>query len=225
MSNVDRALGKKEISAKEIDVPQFYYGTALVDRYHMIGTGDYDSDYKLAEVDLAAGKIVKQSFPYAPDSLHKVSRVQKMAYESLLVLRPSNDKCADAARYADRLEIFDFKTGKNIVVKGTEHFEPDMITMNGHDGKPLSARGPETRYAFVKAKATNKYIYLLYSGNNHQGDHLYYGKSIYVYDWDGKPVEKINLSGYILDFAVKSDDSLIYTYNPGTKYLAKANLN
>ncbi|MDB9755723.1 TolB-like 6-bladed beta-propeller domain-containing protein, partial [Winogradskyella sp.] len=48
---------------------------------------------------------------------------------------------------------------------------------------------------------------------------FHYGNIIYVYTWDGKPIKKLLLAHYILDFIVLSDDSAIYAYNPSKKSL------
>ena len=93
--------------------------------------------------------------------------------------------------------------------------------MEDHLGEDVSARGPQTRYAFVTGATTDQFIYLLYSGNNHQGKYRSYGKYIYKYDWEGNPIERLELPEYTRDFAVTSDDRIIYTYDPKDKVIKK----
>ena len=97
--------------------------------------------------------------------------------------------------------------------------------MKGYDDANISARGNDTRYAFVRGKTTNEYIYLLYSGNNHEGINRSYGRYIYKYDWDGNPIERLELPEYSRDFAVTSDDRIIYTYDPKDKMIKKGKLD
>lgn len=224
LTDLDSVIPGRKDGTKEVPVPKFYYSLQLLNDSAIIAGGDYDGPHKVYHVNLAAPKIEKQIAPYSSDTAD-YPRTKKMAYESFLFLNPTGDKCALACRYADQVEIVDLTTQQSKTVKGPEGYEPNVIVMKGNDGRDLSTRGPHTRYAFVKGKVTNKYIYLLYSGNNHESEHLWYGKYIYVYDWNGNPVRRLELKNYALDFVVTHDDSRIYTYDPAAKYIMTANLN
>lgn len=223
--NLDSTIQHKSFTPVETPMPIFYYGTQLLSNDRLLGTGDYDNDYKFTEFNLAKSKVERQRIAYdAGNSAQKMSRLKKMAYESLLFLKPDRTKSISAGRYSDYIEIYDIKSGLSKIIKGPENFEPEVVMMKGNDGKELAARGPDTRYAFVKGKTTDKYIYLLYSGNLHNGEHLFYGKAIFVYDWDGKAVAKLKLPAYILDFAVTSDNKVLYSYDPKSKYITISHL-
>jgi len=224
LANMNNVIPGQEDGAKEVAVPKFYYSVQLLNESTLIASGDYDAPYKVYDLNLAASKVEKQLVPYSADGAD-YPRTKKMAYESFLFLKPTGEKCVLACRYADQVEIVDLATQQSKIIKGPEGYEPEVIVMKGNDGKELSTRGSDTRYAFVKGKVTNKYIYLLYSGNNHESEHLWYGKYIYVYDWNGNPVKKLELQNYALDFVVTGDDSRIYTYDPAAKYIMTANLN
>ena len=224
LSDLDQVLYGKNNPVREMAVPSFYYSIQLLNDSGIVASGDYDSDYKVAQLTLSTGHIEKQIAPWSFDPKAPSPRARKMGYESFLLLQPSGGKCALACRYADQLEIIDLDFRQSKIIKGPENYEPAVMVMKGNDGKELSARNSDTRYAFVKGKVTDQFIYLLYSGNNHNSSHLYYGKSIYVYDWNGNPVQKINLTGYVLDFVVTKDDSLLYTYDPASNYIQVARL-
>ncbi|OQP63998.1 hypothetical protein A3860_21495 [Niastella vici] len=211
---------------KELPAPGHYYSVQLLNDSTLLTSGNYDAkdDYKIATINLMNGQISNQMTPYAPDSSASFNRAQKMAYESFLFVRPSKDKCVLASRYTDRIEIIDLNSRKSIVVKGTEGFEPEMKVVSGRDGRKISISGPNTRQAFVRGEVTNNFIYLLYSGNVDGTKHLFYGKYIYVYDWDGKPVQRLELANDVKDFAVTRNDSLLYTYNPLSKFISVAKL-
>jgi hypothetical protein len=207
-------------------VPGFYYSVQLLNDSSLIGSGDYDSplDYKIAILNLNNQSIERRLIRYSQDSSSPYNRQRKMAYESFLFLKPSKNKCVLASRYSDRIEVIDLDSSKSKVVVGPEGFEPNMIVMTGSDGKKLSARSHDTRYAFVRGKTTDKFIYLLYSGDKDESEHAFYGHFIYVYDWNGSPVERLELSKPVLDFAVTSDDSMIYTYDPVSKTIRSGNI-
>ena len=209
---------------KEYKMPAFYYSVQMLNDSTIIGSGDYDSDYKISLINLLSGKVINQMTPYQSDSGDPESREQKMAYESFLFLKPSGEKCISACRYADQIEIVSLNNKSSKIVKGPEGYVPDVLVATGNDGKKLSTRNQNTRYAFVKGKTTNEFIYLLYSGNNHLSEHLNYGRYLYVYDWEGKPVQKLTFADDVLDFAVTSDNKTIYAYHPGSKFIMTSNL-
>lgn len=224
ITDLDSIAHGKSKFKQNLDMPVFYYSVQLANNHELIGSGDYDDDYRLTKTNLLTGEKLKQLGSYNTDSTNHFTRGQKTAYESFLFLEPSQNKAVLAGRYSDRIQIFDLNNGSDKVIKGPENYEPEVLVLTGGDGKEISTRGQNTRYAFVSGKTTDKYIYLLYSGNNHESQHLHYGKYIYVYDWKGNPVEKITLSDYALDFVVTHDDSKIYTYNPKSKHIKSANL-
>lgn len=69
---------------------------------------------------------------------------------------------------------------------------------------------------YLKVKATNKFIYGLYSGKTHAelrtserrvSDYGYY---IHVWDWDGNPIAKYELPDPVFGFAVTNDDKHVF---------------
>lgn len=211
---------------KELPAPGHYYSVQLLNNTTLLTSGNYDAkdDYKIATMNLMNGQTTNQMTPYASDSSAPFNRAQKMAYESFLFVRPSKDKCVLASRFTDRIEIIDLNSQKSIIVKGPEGFDPEMKVVNGRDARKISIHGPNTRQAFVRGEVTNNFIYLLYSGNVNGTKHLFYGKYIYVYDWAGNPVQRLELGNDVKDFAVSHNDSLLYTYNPMSKFISVAKL-
>ncbi len=207
-------------AVRERHIPVFYYSVQMINDSTLLASGDYDSPAKLSLINLTTGQPPNPLTSYDP----AWSRAKKSAYEGFLFLKPTADKCVLASRYADQIEVTDLTTRQSIIVNGPENYKPAVTEMTGNDGKELSARNGSTRYAFVRGKVTNKYIYLLYSGNNSESSHLYYGKYLFVYDWKGNPVQKITLSSYIVDFAVTSDDATLFTFHPSTQSIEIASL-
>ncbi|MDF2191474.1 BF3164 family lipoprotein [Paraflavitalea sp. CAU 1676] len=210
-------------AAQEFALPAFYYSLQMINDSMALGSGDYDATHKLALINYRQGSIIRQILPYYNPEGND-DRAWKSAYESFLFLKPGADKCVLACRYADQIEIVDLPSGQSKIIKGPENYSPDVTAINQADGKEISARNYKTRYAFVKGKVTDRYIYLLYSGNNHETSHRENGKYLYIFDWNGVPLQKITLQQYALDFAVSSNDKKIYLYHPGNKQLSVADL-
>jgi len=209
---------------KELRMPVFHYSVQMDSDSTMIGSGNYDSDYKLTRFHLSTGKVLDELIPYHKAGSENLAREEKMAYESFLCLKPSANKCVLACRYADQIEVIDLDRRKSIIIKGPDGFEPEVDVLIGNDGNKMISRSNDTRFAAVSVKATDKHIYVLFSGNREEETLPYYGKNIYVFDWNGAPVKRIELKDYINDFVVTSDDSRIYTFNPQTKLLKTAEI-
>lgn len=198
-----------EQSYRSVNMPIFHYQAVRLNDSLLLASGNYDSAFKLAEFNMATGEITDSLYAY-PKNFEKVD---KMDYESFLYVSPDHKYAALATRYADGVEFFDLTGGTSKAVVGPEKFKPDLSRVKQHIGY-VSSLNSNTRYGFLSGKSTSKHLYLLFSGHNNNSSHLFYGSTIYVYDWEGKPVKKIVLDHDILDFAVSNDDSLLYTWNP-----------
>ena len=201
----------------------FYYDIQPLNRQRVLVSGDYDSDYKLQFANLE-DRSLEGVISYFTDEDYSPSRTDKMDYESFLFLKPSQDKCVFARRYADQIEIIDLSKKESIIINGPENFAPNLSRRMENYGEEISMRNAKTKYGFVKGKVTDNFIYLLFSGNNHQSSHMHFGKEIFVYDWNGNPVKKITLDDYIVDFAITSNEETIYMFCPKTKSIEVAQL-
>ncbi len=225
-------FGKKKVNIAMLATPKIIeefqvktglYSIQVNDSSQLYGNGDYEKEWKIQKIDIASGKILKSFGQYgkAPDGIHPMS--WRSANESFLFLRPDNKMLVSAFRFTDKIEIFDLTTFKSKIISGPENFEiafKPLLFYKRH----ISERTKDTRFGFVGGYTTNKYIYLLYSGNNHASENLDFGKSIFVYDWDGNPVRKIKLPNYISCFAVKEDKEL-FVFDVAELQIKKVNLN
>jgi hypothetical protein len=210
----DKSPDKDHIRIYEYKLPFDFYWIDMVDSNHVVGVGagTDNSKSKLHEVELSTGKIVGNygTFGNPPTGIPLNS--WKMAYQAFVYAKPGGDIVAMACRFSDQVEFFNRKTGTDKIVKGPENFDVAF--------KPIQAgnfwamqRVDETRFAFQNGMATEKYLYLLYGGHNHEDPKINKGRSIYVYDWDGNPVRKITLSNYVTAFAVSNDGKTLYCDN------------
>ncbi|MDD3742447.1 MAG: BF3164 family lipoprotein, partial [Lentimicrobiaceae bacterium] len=156
---------KKSGESKEMQLPVFYYSIQMDSDSTLIGSGNYDSDYKLTRLNLSTGKVLDEMIPYHKAGSENLAREEKMAYESFLCIKPSANKCVLACRYADQIEVIDLDRRKSIIIKGPNGFEPDVEVLIGNDGKKMISRNNDTSLAAVSLKATDNYIYVLFSGN------------------------------------------------------------
>lgn len=198
---------------KEVNMPYFFYWLNPLSESTFLGFGDYSSGFKFSVFDLAQQKNVDSLVPYP----NRMNRAQKQDYESFVFSHPTSNKHVLAVRHADHLEFYDFEKNTDKVVKGPEDFAPDKGRMKDPVGNELSTLTEKTRFAFVRGHTTDKYVYLLYSGSKRTDENADWGKSIFVFDWEGNPIKRLNLKAGIVDFVVTSDDKTLYVNNPLTK--------
>lgn len=207
----------------EYKTPIFFYSTQLMDSLQLLCAGAHNTPYKIQKMDLVTGNIVSQFGVYSPPKNIPIFSWAR-SYESAIFLKPSEDKAVLACRYADQIEIFDVRNQKRlIVVKGPENYEPDVTHIN-IEGNDMIQRNENTRFAFVNGAVNDKYIYLLYSGNQHESQNKIDGKYIYVYDWKGLPVAKLILDRYISGFAISENNSELYAWDNKSKLILKATI-
>lgn len=224
VASIDTVLkGDREVECySEYPVkPQvFYYDAMLVNRNEAFLSGNYETDEKLVYVNFSDSARNKVLLSYQQDTAIGASRVNKMSYESFMMLKPDKEKLLLACRYADQFELLDLKNGMVKKVKGPVGLTPQLVPYRNNSGVTVATIGQETIYGFLKGHVTGNYFYLLFSGYNVRSPHRFYGNKIFVYDWEGNRVKEINVKHDIVDFTVSSDDKLLYTLNPLTKTIS-----
>lgn len=204
--------GKDSIVLKEYQLPRFFYSTQLAAGNRLLGAGSQNSPYKIEEIDLTSGKDVRQYGAFGKEPAGVPFGSWKHAQEGFLFLRPQGGKIVLASRFSDRIEIFDLVAKTSKLIKGPENFdfafEPVEVA-----GMEMSMRTDKTRFAFTNGAVTDRFIYLLYSGRQHETEMPNDNEIIYVYSWDGKPVKKLKLDRPVMSFTVSDDDTIIYAYD------------
>ena len=213
--------GTDTLTINEYKIPQFYYAVELMDSLKLLAGGAMHNPYKIQVLNLPSGKEIDQfgSITNVPPAVPFYA--WKGVFQSFLFLKPSEDKAIEVCRFTDQIEIFDLHSKKSKVVRGPENFEPDFGIMKTNGGADVMYQNDKTRFAFVNGMVTNRFIYLLYSGNNRLSKYKDDGAYIYVYDWKGKPVTKFNLDRYIYGFTVSDDNTMMYAFDRNTGYIIK----
>lgn len=217
--------GKKgdTVTTKEFALPGFYYSSALLDGEKLLISGAEDSSRaKLQVLDIASGKVEKNIGVFPPSPGFTVNQLRSI-YQSFLVVKPTQDRAALIARFTDQVEFFDLKTGAAKMVKGPDNLEP-KFKKDVQQGKQIAYRAPGNHFAFSDFAATNQYIFLLFSGNEEDGPHKWGGQHVYVYDWYGKPVEKISFEPYVTCIGISADGREMFAYSPETRYIYRSKL-
>jgi TolB-like 6-blade propeller-like len=214
-----KTTATEAISYKEYPFSQNYYNIQFLDSSKVIANGNYKTPKKLQEVDLNSGKVLADYGLINNVPTNIPFYAWKRVNEAFLVLKPTKDKAVLAHRLTDQIEIFNLKNHESLTIKGPENFEAEFKSFKSNDNEDLISRNEKSRYAFVQAVATDKYIYLLYSGNNMSSQYIDYAKTVYVYDWDGKPIKKIDFDRYVSGLAVDNKNQTLYAFDVISKFI------
>lgn len=228
---------KDSIAITEYPLPgKYYYSTQLLDKSTLLCSGSVDTGYShigsiLQKIKLLTNKQTSEygTMPDAPPNTPFNS--WRDANQGFLYINPSRNKAVLAKHYTDEIEIFDLKTRGSILVKGPDNFtlQFNRIRIPRMD---VSSPNDKTMTTFAPSGATTeKYIYLLYMGI-HSSENTYkrgYNKInasnyIFVYDWNGTPIIKLNLDRDIMGFTVSENNKIIYAYDPDSRFVIKADL-
>jgi hypothetical protein len=224
-TNKEIAIANNNPSFNTFKLEKEIYEIAVLDSSRFLINGMSDSKFKIQEID-NTGKILNQygEFTHIPQKMPL--NVLKEASHSRFLLRPSGGKFAVSYSHTDILEIYDVrKQYKSIAIQGPSNFNIDF-KVNKKGKYNYFEYTNETKKAFLAGSATDRYIYLIYSGANFGAKNDWNcGKYIYVYDWNGNPIKKLNLDRRISGLAVSKDDKTMYSYDADKGFLVEAKIN
>ncbi len=158
-------------------------------------------DYKSQSITMKFGKILSNG------KIPIGSLVD--THGNVLAVNPKGTKVAAAYLFKDALEIFDVASGEKLSDYGGGMIDEIPFEVGDSEGHAYMRMVEENKRTYVIAKATNEYIYLMYSGEHFfdEGSHL--GNEIHVFDWNGEPVKKIALPFRIQAFVVGSSEEIL----------------
>lgn len=151
------------------------------------------------------------AFGNAPPGADNVSMaIRNHAWRQTLRTSPDAERLVAAYYNADRLDIYDSGVLTHIV-NGPEFFEPVYIADETPRGQMLALQ-PDNRSGYVDVEVTEEFIYALYSGKKRDETSLGTERGAYflVFDWTGRPMGRLNVSGSPSFMTVSADNSELY---------------
>ena len=147
----------------------------------------------------------------------------KHANMGFIFVQPNQKHAAFAYWFSDRLVItnLDNKQEKNNFSE--KNIPIEFTPVQAGDIK-VSAPNDKTRYGYTKGYATDKYLYLLFSGRKVTDANYLFGNTIHVYDWDCNLVHNIKINKDISALAVSKDDKKLYVFDPKSEEVLVSNI-
>jgi hypothetical protein len=216
-------LKTKEI--QEYPIEKFFFSVDYLGNNEILTTGDDSTNYKISIYNLINKNIVKEFGVYDNIPNNIPFNSWRLGNEGFVFHNKISKKAIIALRYSDKIDFFSNLDGINYTLFGPERFEPEFKITKGYKDSDIIQRNEKTRFAYLSGVTTDKYIYLLYSGNQHESKNKDYGKTIFVFDWDGKPILRINLPVYVSGFTVSKTDEQIFVSEPINKTIYSFKIN
>jgi len=183
-----------------------------------------NEEYKAAVINYKSSKDLKYVNKFAGAASNQITYAYAANHH--LLVRPQGDKVAFAYMLTDIIEIYDVKDETLISRQGPECFDIIYENVKAPNGRVFMDMTSETRNAFLAGCVTDKYIYLLYSGEAFGSENVMrgYAKCIYVFDWMGNPVRKINLDRLVSCIGVSPNDDTLFAYDINDGFIIKSEL-
>lgn len=192
-----------------------------------------ESKKKLAKVKLPSCEIIEEYGGFNQDYDNTMFLLNREAHmdRSIVFIKPDdNNIMAIAYCLTDQFEIFDLENNESNVFWGPHKIKNEFV-VNKNTLNPYPQINDKTQLTYVAGFATEKYLYLIYSGiylkKNLIPDGVSLGsKSIYVFDWTGKPIKKIvwREDIPIRAIAISEKENVLYGYDEYSNYIVTAKL-
>jgi hypothetical protein len=189
----------------------FFMGIIPMANDYFVGMGMIDKG-RYAVLD-SNSNILSYNFDYPIDGSSQTSFAHKaLAYQGEMVRNNDGTKFFYFSKYSEIIEIIEIDNSGNLIKIKDIHYDKAEYVPEKEGNSISSAIKKESKRAFLAACATEKYIYLLYSGKIIGENMLSYdeGKIAFVFDWNGNPIKRYNLDIEVKYIAVSDDDKTLY---------------
>jgi hypothetical protein len=225
MIDKTKAITNNNPSFHSFELKTDFYKIALLDSSRFLANGWEHSKYKIQEMNFS-GKTINEFGEFKHIPKNTPLGALKDASHSFFFLKPSGGQVALSYLHTDVLEIYDMKKPyRSKAVQGPLGFDLDFKVEKQGDYSYMG-KTDETKKAFLAGAVTDKYIYLLFSGLSHaEKDDWSFGKYVYVYDWNGNPIKKLNLDRRVSSLTVSKDDKTMYSYDVDKGFIVSSKIN
>lgn len=200
-------------NTRELKLPDYFNGVDVLSENEMIGNGLYTSRFKFQKIDRKTGKITDEFGLFEKVPKDFSIRLIQEYFQSSFAIKPDGTKLVTAYRWNEAIEIFDLATYESFLIKGPENINNDFAFVNDEHGKLMFERGGDIQKCYVDLAVTDKFIFLLFSGSQDKILDSHFADTIYIYDWEGSPIKKINLDRKIKSLSASPDGKRIYAFD------------
>jgi hypothetical protein len=161
-------------------------------------------------------------YPYLPgvskEKQEGLALARSYAYSGAIIKHPELPKFVFYTGHAEYLQIIELYGD---TVKEVIHFNfaPPIGKVIFKMDAYVWGTSKMATACFMNGTASNKYIYLLYSGKLHKENEFWKSKYIYIFDWQGNKIKRIELDNEVYGITVDKGDKEIFAYTTNDKTL------
>ena len=185
---------------------------SALDADNYVGLASIDAKHRLVFFDRAGNITAQKGGYYRTESMTFPEEINWHAFDGKLVVRDDGKRMAVANLVTDQIEIYDGQGELIRLVKGPDHFDPDVMKTS-QGGFGVFGYGEKAREAHIFPLAKKNGFWSIYSGKavyREQSNSSDKFKVILSFDWDGKPLDKYIIQADVVNFDVDESRGLIY---------------
>lgn len=172
-----------------------------------VGDGFFhDSRFKLLKKDSCSNL----SIHYPNDNIECSSIQKSLAYQGNIIQQPNGYKFVYVSTYGGIIEIYQIEENDiNLLYNRNYHFP--QYTPYDHSQNEVDANfKADNIKGGLSTYATDKFIYILYSGKTLSDPDHNYSNTVYVLDWNGNEVYKYVLDQNLSCICIDCNDQFLY---------------
>jgi hypothetical protein len=152
------------------------------------------------------GNVKSYMYDYPKDNVSIEPRMKGYVYQGCFVSNANFTKYAFYTYNSEIIEFFSVENDGGIKKQKEYHYNYTKYIPSS----PMPSIEDGSLY-FVNGCATNKYVYMLYAGKKiSESRSLIGAKTVLVFDWNGKPIRRLELSAEVTAIAVDENDGIMY---------------
>ena len=162
-------------------------------------------------------------YPFLPDVSKEKQKdltlARHYAYIGGMIKHPDFPKFIYYSGLAEYLQIIELNGDTLKEVMHLSFAPPIGKVVYNVDAYVWATNSQLAHACFIRGTASNKYIYLLYSGKPIKENDFIKSKYIFIFDWDGKAIKILELDKEVYSICVDEEDHEIYAYTTNDKTL------
>jgi hypothetical protein len=134
------------------------------------------------------------------------------AFPGSLIKRPEHSSFAFYSSTSELIQIIEV-IGNMIIGKKQILYDLPVGNIVFNQDAFIWGYNNKSKYCFIDGTASEKYLYLLYSGNYIRDKNSILSNCILVFDWNGNKIKKIDLDRKVFAISVDSKDQELYAFS------------
>ena len=179
-----------------------------MDSTAFVGYGLFQGRYALQLMGKDGVVESTVGFPQSEDNQGIDYQVLAMAYQGDLLKHPTERKMVSTSTDSFSIDILELTSEEEVkLIKRIQHWAPEF---NRTSGEMISAdMVPGNRFGSIGAAVSNDFIYILFSGKSNLDETAFQSDQVFVYDWEGNPIEVLTLDHTVSSIAVDEADRML----------------